>query len=86
MMLKKVIQAGTIKKITRIWVVQAETPENHLVLRQNKTKFCDARGGTVRDPVTCKLKIGLVPLRLRRVNSVTRLAGQSQVLCRLCKD
>jgi hypothetical protein len=31
-MTQKVIQAGTIKKITRIWVVQAETTENHLLL------------------------------------------------------
>ena len=50
-MMQKVIQAGTVKKITRIWVVQADTTEKSPAVRQNKTKFCNARGGTVRDPV-----------------------------------
>ena len=40
-MTQKVIQACTIKKITRIWVVQAETTENHLLfdkIRLNSAK------------------------------------------------
>ena len=50
-MTQKVIQAGTVKKISRIWVVQADTTEKSPAVKQNKTKFCNARGETVRDPV-----------------------------------
>ena len=50
-MTQKVIQAGTVKKISRIWVVQAETTEKSPAVKQNKTKFCNARGDTVRVPV-----------------------------------
>ena len=51
-MMQKVIQAGTVKKITRIWVVQAETTVNHLLLDRIRLNSATPAGELCGIPLT----------------------------------